>query len=106
MEYFTVSFLGRTKVGKTTLHTVLTGEGEENIGGGKQRTTRYNRVYQWNNLRLIDTPGIGAAEADGRTDEEIAKSVIGESDIICIVVSDDSVQEYVFDLAKKNCKKK
>lgn len=105
LEYFTVSFLGRTKVGKTTLHTVLTGEGEENIGGGKQRTTRYNRVYQWNNLRLIDTPGIGAAEADGRTDEEIAKSVIGESDIICIVVSDDSVQEYVFDLAKKIVKR-
>lgn len=100
LEYLTISFLGRTKAGKSTLHTILTSESEESIGVGKQRTTRYNRVYQLNNLRLIDTPGIGAAEAEGRTDEEIAKSVIGESDIICIVVSDDSVQEYVFDLAE------
>lgn len=105
LEYFTISFLGRTKAGKSTLHTILTGEGSESIGEGKQRTTRYNRVYQLDKLRLIDTPGIGAAEAEGRTDEEIAMSVIGESDIICIVVSDDSVQEYIFELAEKIIKR-
>lgn len=105
LEYFTISLLGRTKAGKSTLHTVLTGEGKEEIGVGKQRTTRYNRVYQWGKLRLIDTPGIGAAEEEGREDEKIAEGIIGESDIICIVVSDDSVQKYVFDLAEKIVKR-
>ena len=42
-------------------------------------------------MRLIDTPGIGSAEADGRTDDQIAESVLGESDIICCVIVDDSI---------------
>ena len=31
-------------------------------------------------------------EHDGRKDEEIAKSIIDESDVICYVVTDDSIQ--------------
>lgn len=38
---FTISLLGRTKAGKTTLHAILTGEGRDKIGSGLQRTTRY-----------------------------------------------------------------
>lgn len=88
---FTISLVGRTKAGKTTLHAILTGEGDSKIGVGEQRTTRYNRVYQWNMLRLIDTPGIGSGEDDGRKDEEVAESVLGETDIICFLVVDDSI---------------
>jgi GTPase Era involved in 16S rRNA processing len=96
MNYFTISFLGRTKAGKSTLHTVMTGEGDAFIGMGSQRTTRFNRVYEWDHLRIIDTPGIGAAEEKGRTDEEIAKSIIDETDVVCYIVTSDNVQKTEF----------
>lgn len=64
------------------------------IGVGKQRTTRFNRVYEWKNIRIIDTPGIGAP--GGKSDEEIAESIIEESDVICYVVTNDSIQETEF----------
>jgi predicted GTPase/uncharacterized tellurite resistance protein B-like protein/uncharacterized membrane-anchored protein YhcB (DUF1043 family) len=96
MNYFTISFLGKTKAGKSTLHTVMTGGGSAFIGKGSQRTTRFNRVYEWDNIRIIDTPGIGAAEAGGRTDEEIARSVIDETDVLCYVVTSDNIQQVEF----------
>ncbi|TVQ17311.1 MAG: GTPase [Leptolyngbya sp. DLM2.Bin15] len=98
LNHFSIAFMGRTKAGKSTLHAVITREGWESIGVGKQRTTRYNRVYEWKNIRIIDTPGIGAP--DGKTDEEIARSVIEEADVICYVVTDDSIQESEFAFLK------
>ena len=98
LNHFSIAFMGKTKAGKSTLHAVMTGEGWEAIGVGKQRTTRYNRVYEWKNIRIIDTPGIGAP--DGKTDEEIARSVIEEADIICYVVTNDSISETEFSFLK------
>lgn len=98
---FTISLIGRTKAGKSTLHAILTNQGYDKIGVGMQRTTKYNRVYQWNLLRLIDTPGIGSAEAAGRTDDEIAESILGESDVICFVVVDDSILKDVLEFIEK-----
>jgi uncharacterized tellurite resistance protein B-like protein/GTP-binding protein EngB required for normal cell division len=94
LSHFSITFMGKTKAGKSTLHAVVTGEGWNAIGTGKQRTTRLNRIYEWKHIRIIDTPGIGAP--DGRSDEEIAESVIDESDVICYVVTNDSVQESEF----------
>jgi tRNA U34 5-carboxymethylaminomethyl modifying GTPase MnmE/TrmE len=82
LNHFSIAFMGKTKAGKSTLHAIITGGGWDAIGVGKQRTTRYNRVYEWKNIRIIDTPGIGAP--GGKTDEEIAQSVIEESDVICM----------------------
>lgn len=98
LNHFSIAFMGKTKAGKSTLHAIITGEGWEAIGVGKQRTTRFNRVYEWKNIRIIDTPGIGAT--GGKTDEEIAQSVIEESDIICYVVTNDSIQETEFKFLK------
>jgi tRNA U34 5-carboxymethylaminomethyl modifying GTPase MnmE/TrmE/uncharacterized tellurite resistance protein B-like protein len=94
LNHFSIAFMGKTKAGKSTLHAIITGGGWDAIGVGKQRTTRFNRVYEWKNIRIIDTPGIGAP--DGKTDEDIAKSVIEESDVICYVVTNDSIQETEF----------
>jgi len=94
LNHFSIAFMGKTKAGKSTLHAIVTGEGWEAIGVGKQRTTRLNRVYEWKNIRIIDTPGIGAP--GGQTDEQIARSVIDESDVICYVVTNDSIQETEF----------
>jgi len=101
MNYFTISFLGKTKAGKSTLHTVMTDKGKAFIGSGSQRTTRFNRVYERDNIRIIDTPGIGAAEAGGRKDEEIAKSVIDETDVLCYIVTNDNVLKTDFNFMAK-----
>lgn len=98
LKYYTISFIGKTKAGKSTLHSIITGTGNEFIGVGKQRTTRFNRIYEWKNIRIIDTPGIGAP--GGKSDEEIAKSVIDESDLICYVLSDDGIYPEEFNFLK------
>ncbi len=100
LNHFSIAFMGRTKAGKSTLHAVITRGGWESIGIGKQRTTRYNRVYEWKNIRVIDTPGIGAPGGGGKTDEEVASSIVEESDVICYVVTDDSIQESEFAFLK------
>ena len=99
IDSFTIAFMGKTKVGKSTLHAVVTGEGWDGIGQGAQRTTRYNRVYEWKNIRIIDTPGIGAPE--GKSDEEIARTVVDEADVICYIVTDDSQQESEFEFLEE-----
>lgn len=95
IRYFTIAFMGRTKAGKSTLHKVITQQENDDIGVGKLRTTRYNRSWYWNKLRIVDTPGIGAP--GGAADTEIAKSIIDEADVICYVVTSDSIQETEFD---------
>lgn len=104
VHYFTISFLGRTKAGKSTLHSIITKGGDDAIGVGKVRTTRYNRVYNWENLRIVDTPGIGAP--GGMSDVEIAESIVDESDLICYLVTNDAIQETEFqflsEIKKKN----
>ena len=95
IRYFTIAFMGRTKAGKSTLHKVITQQENDDIGVGKLRTTRYNRSWYWNKLRIVDTPGIGAP--GGEVDTEIAKSIIDEADVVCYVVTSDSIQETEFD---------
>ena len=34
MNSYTISFIGKTKAGKSTLHAVITGEGDDFIGRG------------------------------------------------------------------------
>lgn len=97
ITYFTIAFMGRTKAGKSTFHKVVTHEQDDDIGVGRQRTTRHNRSWYWESLRIIDTPGIGAAGEGGRTDEDVAKSIIDEADLVCYIVTNDSIQETEFD---------
>ena len=94
IHYFTIAFMGRTKAGKSTLHKVVTQQDDDDIGIGKLRTTRYNRSWYWDRLRIVDTPGIGAPGGEG--DTEIAKSIVDEADMICYIVTSDSIQETEF----------
>ncbi|NEO26999.1 MAG: GTPase RsgA, partial [Kamptonema sp. SIO4C4] len=72
---FTITMMGRTKAGKSTLFATLLGESYERIGSGKQRTTRKNRPYELDNgIRLIDTPGIAAV--GGEADEAEALKAV------------------------------
>jgi GTP-binding protein EngB required for normal cell division len=100
INYFSIAFMGRTKAGKSTFHKVITHESNDDIGVGKQRTTRFNRSWYWHNLRIIDTPGIGAAGIGGREDEKIARSIVDEADLVCYIVINDSIQETEFNFLK------
>lgn len=92
---YTISFMGRTKAGKSTLHSVLLGGiNNDFIGQGAERTTRYNYIYDYNGIRIIDTPGIGAP--GGEEDEFVAEGIADESDLVCYIVTTDSIQEKEF----------
>lgn len=95
LSTFTVALFGRTKAGKSTIREALTNGDGNTIGKGAQRTTRDIKEYYWNNLRIIDTPGISAYE--GEEDVQIAESIIDETDLILFLVTNDSIQESEFE---------
>jgi small GTP-binding protein len=98
--HFTLAMMGRTKVGKSTLFATLLGSGYDGIGTGQQRTTRENRVYELENgIRLVDTPGIAAA--GGEADALEALKAVDGADLICYVVTSDSIQESEFEFLRK-----
>lgn len=90
LEKFTVMLFGRTMAGKSTIREAITGGDGSTIGQGAQRTTRDIKEYEWQNLRVVDTPGFGAW--GGEEDTAIAHSIVEESDLILFLLSSDSVQ--------------
>lgn len=98
MNFYTIAFMGRSKAGKSTLHAVVTGGGWDQIGVGRQNTTRLNRVYEWHNIRIVDTPGI--ATPGGEDLEKVAESIIDEADLVCFVVTNNNQQASEFEFLK------
>lgn len=94
LNRFTITLFGRTMAGKSTIREALTRGDGSSIGKGAQRTTRDVREYNWNSLRIIDTPGIGAYEGD--EDRDRALSVIDETDVVLFLASSDGIQEESF----------
>ena len=92
---FTVTLFGRTKAGKSTIREALTNGNGSTIGKGAQRTTRDVKTYNWNHLRILDTPGFDAYK--GEEDEEIAFSQVDETDLILFLVTSDSIEESEFE---------
>lgn len=92
---FTVTLFGRTKAGKSTIREALTNGDGNTIGKGAQRTTRDVKTYNWNHLRIIDTPGFDAYK--GEEDEIIAFSQVDETDLILFLVTSDSIEESEFE---------
>ncbi|WP_158413242.1 GTPase [Baaleninema simplex] len=100
LGHFTIAIMGRTKAGKSTLFATLLDRDYDGIGDGQQRKTRQNRRYDLsNNLRLIDTPGIAAV--GGELDEIEASKAVEEANLICYIVTSDSIQESEFEFLKK-----
>ena len=116
LKYFTITLFGKTKSGKSTIRESLTfgnnivykwinSDGSkkkklsvnygDSVGKGDQRTTRDIYEYFWNNLRILDTPGIAAYK--GEEDTKIAENVIEESDLILFLVTNDSIQSTEFE---------
>jgi len=92
---FTVTLFGRTKAGKSTIREALTNGDGSTIGKGAQRTTRDVKIYNWNYLRILDTPGFDAYK--GEEDERIAFSQVDETDLILFLVTSDNIEESEFE---------
>ena len=92
---FTVTLFGRTKAGKSTIREALTNGDGSTIGKGAQRTTKDVKTYNWNHLRILDTPGLDAYK--GEEDEKIAFSQVDETDLILFLVTSDSIEESEFE---------
>lgn len=96
LSRFCMAAVGRTKAGKSTVIATLTGRDQAAKGDGGQGFTRYNRAYTYCGIRLIDTPGIGAAGGQGESsqqaeerDANVARSILPETDLVCFVIDND-----------------
>ncbi|WP_449123964.1 GTPase [Pseudomonas viridiflava] len=94
LNCFNVMLFGRTMAGKSTIREAITRGDGKTIGKGAQRTTRDVKEYEWNNLRIIDTPGFGAY--NGQEDTEVAHEILEQSDVVLFMLNSDSIQESTF----------
>ncbi|MGP9664898.1 GTPase [Halomonas sp. AOP22-C1-8] len=94
LDCFNVMLFGRTMAGKSTIREAITRGDGQTIGKGAQRTTRDVKEYEWNNLRIIDTPGFGAY--NGQEDSQIAHEILEQSDVVLFMLNSDSIQESTF----------
>jgi len=94
LECFNVMLFGRTMAGKSTIREAITRGDGQTIGKGAQRTTRDVQEYEWNSLRIIDTPGFGAY--NGKEDTEVAHEILEQSDVVLFMLNSDSIQESTF----------
>ncbi len=94
LDCFNVMLFGRTMAGKSTIREAITRGDGQTIGKGAQRTTRDVKEYEWNSLRIIDTPGFGAY--NGQEDTQIAHEILEQSDVVLFMLNSDSIQESTF----------
>jgi hypothetical protein len=79
--------------GKSTVREAITRGDGQTIGKGAQRTTRDVQEYEWNNLRIIDTPG---SEPITARDTQVAHEILEQSDVVLFMLNSDSIQESTF----------
>ncbi len=81
---FNITVFGRTEAGKSTLMEILTEGDGRSIGSGGQRTTRDVRSYKWNEMKVVDVPGIEAYGGDA--DDKLAEASAIYADLILFLV--------------------
>ena len=76
---------GQYSAGKSTILQVLTGRDDIVVGGGI--TTEETQTYDWDGVRVVDTPGI---HTELRPDhDEIAYRSIADADLLLFVVTNE-----------------
>lgn len=98
LDNFTVMFFGRTMAGKSTTIEALTDADERSIGQGAPDFTRGIQGKVWEGISLIDTPGLLGFTSDLT---EIAESYIDRADLICMVLTDDTIEPTLFNKMKE-----
>jgi hypothetical protein len=94
----TIAFVGQYNAGKSTILRVLTGR--EDIVIDSDVCTHTVSAYDWNGVRLLDTPGVHAGHPDH---DEKTYAVIGRADLLVFVVTnelfDDTIGHHFRELA-------
>lgn len=75
--FLTVAFVGQYSAGKSTIISALTGRRDIRIGA--DITTDETANYNWNGIKLIDTPGLFT---DRKDHDEITYDAIRQSDLL------------------------
>ena len=81
----TLVFAGQYSAGKSSIVKVLTGR--EDIAVGAGITTEETHFYDWNGIKVIDTPGVGTKTRPDH--DEIAYSAISKADLLVFVITNE-----------------
>jgi len=77
LGFLTVAFVGQYSAGKSTIISALTGRRDVRIGA--DITTDKTTTYDWNNIKLIDTPGLFTERQDH---DDITYEAIRQADLL------------------------
>ena len=102
-----VAFVGQYNAGKSTIISALTNRTDIKIDSNV--ATDKSSEYEWNNIRIVDTPGILAGKVEQH--DITTKETLSNTDLIVYVLTsqlfDDVIFENFIDLAyKQNLKDK
>ncbi|MDO5319325.1 MAG: GTPase domain-containing protein, partial [bacterium] len=111
LKSFKVVLFGRTKAGKSTVREALTQGSGETIGKGRQSTTKEVQWYEWQNLKVYDTPGILSTNDTNRgpsgigDEESKALELLQEADVAIFMFASDNIEtaelDYLNDVVRR-----
>lgn len=88
---------GQYSAGKSTIIKMLTGRNDIEIGA--KITTQKADIYEWNGLRIVDTPGI---HTELRPDhDEISYSEMASADMLIYVITNELFDNYLAEHFRK-----
>jgi len=106
LKSFKVVLFGRTKAGKSTVREALTQGAGTTIGKGRQSTTKEVQWYDWQNLKVYDTPGIlstndtNRKEAGIGDEESKALDLLQRADVAIFMFASDNIETAELDYLK------
>jgi GTPase Era involved in 16S rRNA processing len=90
-EAITLVFAGQYSAGKSTILKALTGKNDIATGAGI--TTQEAHTYDWNGIKVIDTPGV---HTQLRPDhDEISYQAIASADLLVFVITNELFDSYI-----------
>ena len=93
----TIAFAGQYSGGKSTILKALTGL--EDIETGTGITTETTRTFDWNGVKVIDTPGIHTTVRPDH--DSTAYRAISESDLLVFVITNELFDSHMADHFRK-----
>lgn len=89
----TVAFVGQYSSGKSTIISAITGNKDIKIDANV--ATDKVSEYRWNNIVLLDTPGILAGKVERH--DEYTKEALKKSDLIVYVITSQLFDDIIFE---------
>lgn len=95
-KVLSVAFIGQYSSGKSTIISALTNN--QNIKIDSDIATYETTEYKWNDIILVDTPGI---YTDRKDHDEITNTIIQESDLLVFCLTSDLFDDIILENFKK-----